>query len=216
VGSIEAREGVKVSRKTVHAALRNMGYTLPVAQKEAKRRVGRKPEAATGPNQGWQIDLTPIPTLREGWGYLFTVIDTFDRTILASDLFGRCRTEEALAVLNEALNRAFPEGAKGRSLRLVHDNGSQFTSRRFREFVKGLEIEDIRTAYRHPKSLGILEAWHKTLKVEEVYPKEYETLAEARASIRAWVERYNYTHLHSALAYMPPIEYRVESLGVLA
>jgi len=52
--------------------------------------------------------------------------------------------------------------------------------------------------------------------VEEVYPKEYETLAEARASIRAWVERYNYTHLHSALAYATPMEYRLESLGVLA
>ena len=210
------REGVKVSRKTVHAALRSMGYTLPVAQKEAKRRVGKKPEAATGPNQVWQIDLTSIPTLREGWGYLFTVIDTFDRAILASDLFGRCRTQEALAVLGEALNKAFPEGAKGRGLRLVHDNGSQFTSRRFREFVKSLEIEDIRTAYRHPQSLGILEAWHKTLKVEEVYPKEYETLAEARASIRAWVERYNHAHLHSALAYLTPMEYGVESLGVLA
>ena len=30
------------------------------------------------------------------------------------------------------------------------------------------------------------------------------------------MERYNYTHLHSALAYLPPMEYRVESLGVLA
>lgn len=72
-----------------------------------------------------------------------------------------------------------------RGLILVHDNGSEFTSRRFREFVRSLEIEDIRTAYRHPKSLGILEAWHKTLKIEEIYPKEYETLAKASASIRA-------------------------------
>lgn len=59
-----------------------MGYTLPVARKGAKRRVGKKPEAATGPNQVWQIDLTSIPTLREGWGYLFTVIDTLPYGIL--------------------------------------------------------------------------------------------------------------------------------------
>lgn len=135
---------------------------------------------------------------------------------MASDLFGRCRTQEALAVLDAALNKALPEGAKERGLRLVHDNGSQFTSRRFKGFVKGLEIEDIRTACRHPKSLGILEVWHKTLKVEEVYRKEYQTLAEARVSIRAWVERYNCAHLHSALAYATPMEYRVESLGVPA
>lgn len=44
--------------------------------------MGKKPEAATGPNQVWQIDLTSIPTLREGWGYLFTVIDTLPYGIL--------------------------------------------------------------------------------------------------------------------------------------
>ena len=37
-----------------------------------------------------------------------------------------------------------------------------------------------------------------------------------RAARRAWVEKYNHTHLHSALAYLPPMEYRVESLAVLA
>jgi len=62
------REGVEVSRKTVHAALHNKGYTLPVAQKGAKRRVGKKPDALTGPNQAWQISLTSICTIGEGWG----------------------------------------------------------------------------------------------------------------------------------------------------
>jgi len=82
--------------------------------------------------------------------------------------------------------------------------------------VKSLEIEDIRTAPRHPKSLGILEAWHKTLKVEEVYPKEFETLQEIRASIKAWVDGYNCTHVHSASACPAPMEYRIQSLGVVA
>jgi hypothetical protein len=35
---------------------------------------------------------------KESARFLFTVIDAFDRTMLASDLFGRCRTREALAV----------------------------------------------------------------------------------------------------------------------
>ena len=77
-------------------------------------------------------------------------------------------------------------------------------------------IEDIHTAHRYLKSLGILEARHRSLKVEEVCPKEYETSEEAQASIGAWVKRYNYTHSHSALAYVPPIEYRVDRLAVLA
>lgn len=48
----QAREGVKVSRNTAHAALRSIGYTLPVAPEETKRRVGRKSDAASGRSQG--------------------------------------------------------------------------------------------------------------------------------------------------------------------
>ena len=46
----------------------------------------------------------------------------------------------------------------------------------------------------------------KTLKYEEVYRSEYRDLAEARGSIRVFLEKvYNPKRLRSALGYSPPV-----------
>ena len=48
----------------------------------------------------------------------------------------------------------------------------------------------------------------KTLKYEEVLRNEYRDLAEARTSIREFLEKiYNQKRLHSALGYMPPARF---------
>jgi transposase InsO family protein len=58
----------------------------------------------------------------------------------------------------------------------------------------------------NPYDNAACESFMKTLKYEEVYRQEYRDLAEARASIKQFIEKiYNGKRLHSALGYRPPI-----------
>jgi transposase InsO family protein len=57
------------------------------------------------------------------------------------------------------------------------------------------------------------ESFIKTLKYEEVYLFEYETMDEARSRIGHFLEEvYNQKRLHSALGYVPPVEFE-QQLG---
>ena len=48
----------------------------------------------------------------------------------------------------------------------------------------------------------------KTLKYEEVYRQEYRDMADARRCIEQFLEKiYNGKRLHSALGYLPPVEF---------
>lgn len=44
----------------------------------------------------------------------------------------------------------------------------------------------------------------RSLKYEEIYLKAYDTVREARAGIRAWIEFYNLERFHEALDYRTP------------
>lgn len=59
-----------------------------------------------------------------------------------------------------------------------------------------------RTAMCHYKS------WFKTLKAEEVYLTEYETIADVLKNVPRFIETvYNDNRLHSSLGYFNPVEF---------
>ena len=46
----------------------------------------------------------------------------------------------------------------------------------------------------------------RTVKVEEVYLRDYQTVAEARYNLNRYIELYNNQRLHQALGYRTPAE----------
>ena len=64
----------------------------------------------------------------------------------------------------------------------------------------------------NPYDNAACESFMKTLKYEEVYRNEYRDLPDALASIGEFIEQvYNQTRLHSALGYVPPVEFEQNS-----
>ena len=93
---------------------------------------------------------------------------------------------------------------------LVHhsDRGIQYASADYTALLKNQHITISMSRKGNPYDNAACESFMKTLKYEEVYRQEYRDLAEARTSIRQFLERiYNQKRLHSALGYLPPAEF---------
>ena len=75
--------------------------------------------------------------------------------------------------------------------KFLTDNGSQMTSHSFRENVGALRVKHLRTAFRHPETIGKIERYHRTIKEEDVFPKGYADPFQAQEGIRGFVRCYN-------------------------
>ncbi len=93
---------------------------------------------------------------------------------------------------------------------LIHhsDQGVQYASADYTELLHAHQIQISMSRCGNPYDNAQAERFMRTLKYEEVYLSEYDTLKEARASIKHFLEEvYNRKRLHSAIGYMPPAEF---------
>jgi putative transposase len=81
------------------------------------------------PDQLWHLDMTSVWVAEHGWTYLNAIIDCCTREIVGWSLELRCRTQEAITLVDRAV---VSRGNEPDELTLGTDNGSAFTSRAFR------------------------------------------------------------------------------------
>jgi putative transposase len=213
---LHRKEGLRVNRKRVLRVMRERGLLVRSRRLRARRQKEWGRVEATQPNQIWQSDMTKIwagPAV--GWAYLVSVIDCCTREIVGGYLSHRCRTEDALAAVEQAVLERLPAGSRETPLTLTTDNGTQFTSARFIETLNRLGITHRRTAYHHPEGNSYIERFHRSLKEEEVWTAEYRSLEEARTSITGWIEEYNHDRPHQSLKDRTPREAFAAFTGVL-
>jgi transposase InsO family protein len=143
------------------------------------------------PNDLWQMDVTYIHIPGHGWWYAVTVIDYYSRYLLTCQLtfsYSAAQVGHALKLAHEEAERV--SGSLTKRPFLVTDNGPSFIARRFVELIREL-YSHVRIQYRTPQQLGLLERFHQTLKVEEVYWRLYENPQHARACLAEFRDRYN-------------------------
>ena len=156
--------------------------------------------------QLWIADITYI-RLQVEFVFLAVILDAFSRRSIGWALDRTLEAELTLAALRMALSqRTVAPG-------LVHhsDRGVQYASQDYTDLLQSRGIQISMSRKGHPWDNAACESFMKTLKYEEVYRSEYRDLAEARASIRQFLEQvYNNKRLHSALGYLPPAEFEAQ------
>ena len=157
----------------------------------------------TGIDQLWVADITYI-RLEEEFVFLAVILDAYSRRVIGWALDRTLEDELTLAALGMALScRAVQPG-------LVHhsDRGSQYASGDYTQLLKDHQILISMSRKASPWDNASCESFIKTLKYEEVHRSEYRNLEEARAAIGEFLEKvYNQQRLHSALGYLPPVEF---------
>ncbi len=155
-------------------------------------------------------DITYIHVVNEGWTYLASVMDIYDRKIIGW-AYGKNITAELAtkAVQNACLNIPDTKG-----IILHSDLGSQYTSDKFEEYLQGQGIIHSFSRKGNPYDNACIESFHSVLKKEEIYTTTYNTFEEAYAALFEYIESfYNRKRRHSALDYRTPQQVEDEALA---
>lgn len=189
---------VAVSPSSVYRVLRNAGRLDRVRWSPSKKGTGFvQPD---GPHKHWHVDVSYI-NIDGTFYFLTSVLDGYSRYIVHHELREAQKEIDVEIVIQRAL-----EKVPGERPRIISDNGSQFTARDFKQFVRLLGITHVRTSPYYPQSNGKLERWHGSLKQECIRPACPATIEDARRRVLDYVNRYNHQRLHSAIGYVTPAD----------
>ncbi|TJZ36566.1 IS3 family transposase [Priestia megaterium] len=152
-------------------------------------------------NEKWVADITYIPTVKDGWCYLASVLDLHSKKIVGYS-FSRSMTSELVI---EALQNAYTNQKPRKGLLLHTDLGSQYTSSEFTQHVHKYQMEQSFSQKGCPYDNACIESFHAILKKEEVYHTQYLDYSAAKVAMFQFIEGwYNRNRIHSSLGYQTP------------
>ena len=207
------REGWKVNHKRVARIMREQSL-----QCQIKRRWVKTTDSDHGyriyanqlkglevsrRNQVWVADITYIRILT-GFLYLAVVLDLFSRRVIGWALSEQIDAELTLAGLRMAL------GERGAVKGCIHhsDRGVQYACHAYVEELEAAGMRISMARKGNPYDNAVAESFMKTLKYEEVYLWDYQSLEDVKRRVPYFLQEvYNHKRLHSALGYVTPEEF---------
>ncbi len=201
------RCGHKVNRKRVQRLMRRMGLAS-VAPKPNTSRPAPAHKVypyllrglqITQPNQVWCADITYI-RLAKGFVYLTAVMDWHSRYVLAWEVSVTQDEGFCVNALESALRR------HGRPEIFNTDQGAQFTGKAFTGVLKAAQVRISMDGKGRALDNIMVERLWRSVKYEEIYLKDYQSVAELVAALREYFEFYNHERPHQAHDGLTPAQ----------
>ncbi len=167
---------VAVSPSTTYRVLKSAGL-LNRWNKVKKSTKGNGFDQPTMPHQHWHTDIKYV-NFRGTFLFLISVIDGYSRYIVHHELRTSMQEYDVQITIQRALEK-YPLAKP----RLITDNGSQFISKDFAEYLKQAGLQHIRTSIAYPQSNGKIERYHRTIHEECLMTKSLIDLDDARKQI---------------------------------
>ncbi|GCD99136.1 IS3 family transposase [Embleya hyalina] len=211
-----ARKGHSIARCTVERLMREPGIEGVIRGRRRRTTVPepaapRPPDlvdrvfAADGPDRLWVADPTYVRTW-SGRAYAAFVLDVYSRMIVGRQIAEPPLTELPLDALEMALWRRRIKKDSG----LVHhsNRGSQYVSIRYTERLADVGAAASVGSAADSYDNAMAEALNGTFKAELIEMQgPWRDFAQVERAVSEWVTWYNDERLHSAIDYMPPVEY---------
>ncbi len=199
-------EGLLVNPKRVHRLMQVMGLQAIYPRKrlslpDQAHRIFPyllRGVAVDRPDLAWCSDITYL-RLRDGFVYLVAVMDWYSRYVLAWRISNTLDAAFCVEALEDALESGTPDIFNT-------DQGSQFTSA---DFTGRVAVADIRMSMdgrgRYLDNIFIERLW-RSLKYEDIYLKDYETVSALIDGVDAYFTFYNWERPHQSLSYATPAQ----------
>ena len=202
--------GYKISRITVAKYMRELGLKSKLSKKfkvttDSKHNyllvenVLNRQFLVSQPSKAWVSDITYIHT-KEGFLYLTTIMDLYDRKIIGWSLSdGMSTNETTLASWKMAIrNRNVQKG-----LIFHSDRGVQYANNKFANVLDSYKVTRSMSRTGDCWDNAVAESFFKSLKTELIYGNKLITKEQMKLQIFEYIEIwYNQKRRHSALKYM--------------
>jgi transposase InsO family protein len=201
--------GYKISRITVAKYMNQLGLRSKLSKKfkvttDSKHsylmveNVLNRQFSASEPSKVWVSDITYIYT-KEGFMYLTTIIDLYDRKIIGWSLSNGMSTDEtSLAAWKMAIkNRSVTTG-----LIFHSDRGIQYANHKFANILGSYKVTRSMSRKGNCWDNAVAESFFKSLKTELIYGNKLISKVQMKLEIFEYIEIwYNRKRRHSALNY---------------